>query len=290
MTDMDQDTPLLSCDELERRLADPSLRLYDVTVDMQIKPGGGYEIASGREKYADGHIPGAAFLDLLDDFSADNPPLVFTLPTAAAFARAAGAAGISAQSQVVLYNAGPTWWATRMWFMLREFGFDAACVLDGGLDAWRAADKPLETGVRSYPPASFPAGRRRKVFVDKADVKAAVDADSAALVNALSPAVFAGTAGTYMRPGRIPGSCNVYAMDLVDPASKRFLARNELRAKLGAAGLLTDKPVIAYCGGGISATTNAFALHLLGRDDVQIYDGSLSEWARDPAMPMETGD
>ncbi len=289
MTDIEQNSPLLSGDELARRLADPSLRVYDVTVDMRVAAGGGYEIVSGRTLYESGHIPGAAFLDLLNDFSAVNPPLMFTLPGAEAFARAAGAAGIGAGTQVVLYNAGPTWWATRMWFMLREFGFHAAYVLDGGLDAWRAAGKPLDTGTRSYAPASFPAGTRRQVFVGKDEVKAAVDADSAALVNALSPAVFAGTAGAYQRPGRIPRSCNVYALELIDPDSKRFLPRHQLRDKLGAAGLLAEKPVIAYCGGGISATTDAFALHLLGRDDVQIYDGSLSEWARDPALPMETG-
>ncbi|MCB1622942.1 MAG: sulfurtransferase, partial [Pseudomonadales bacterium] len=271
------DSALMSATQLQQRLEDPSLRLFDTTVDMRIKPEGGYQIASGRALYAAGHIPGAAFLDLFADFSADTPPLVFTLPDAAAFAQAAGAAGIGAGTTVVLYNAGPTWWATRMWFMLREFGFDHAHVLDGGLDGWRADGRPLETGQRAYPAAEFPAGRRRKVFVNKLDVKAAVDQRTSVLVNALSPEVFAGKAGSYQRPGRIPGSCNVFAINLLDPTTKRFLPQPELHAQLATAGLLADRPVIAYCGGGISATTDAFALHLLGRDDVQIYDGSLSE-------------
>ena len=175
-----------------------------------------------------------------------------------------------------------------MWFMLREFGFDNAYVLHGGLDAWRAASKPLQTGPQAFPAATFPSGRRRTVFVDKLAVKAAVDDGSATLVNALSPAVFAGKGGSYARPGRIPGSCNVYALELLAADTRRFLPQAELRAKLDAAGLLVGRPVIAYCGGGISATTDAFALHLPGREDVQIYDGSMSEWARDPAMPMAT--
>ncbi|MBK6598127.1 MAG: sulfurtransferase [Proteobacteria bacterium] len=280
---------LMTAEQLAARLEDPSLRLFDTTVDMRAKPGGGYEIVSGRSQYEAGHIPGAAFLDLLADFSADTPPLLFTLPSAQQFAAAAGAAGIGTGTTVVLYNAGPTWWATRMWFMLREFGFDDAFVLDGGLDGWRADGRPLESGAARYTTASFPAGPRRKVFVNKLDVKSAVDAGNHALLHALSPEVFSGKSpGSYARPGRIPGSCNVFAMHLLEPATKRFLPEAALREQLGQAGLLEGKPVIAYCGGGISATTDAFALHLLGREDVQIYDGSLSEWARDPAMPMET--
>jgi thiosulfate/3-mercaptopyruvate sulfurtransferase len=272
--------------ELQARLHEPQLRLFDTTVLMARKPEGGYEIKTGREAYSTAHIAGAAFLDLLHDFSAPDAPLNFTLPTAEQFAVAAGRAGIGADSAVVLYNSGPTWWATRMWFMLREFGFDRAAVLDGGLDRWRAEGRALSAELVHHQPAEFPLRSRRSVFIGKADVKRALDGRDAIVVNALAAEVHSGRVAPYARPGRIAGSCHLFALDLLD-SSQSFHSEPELRERLAAAGLLAGPPVIAYCGGGISATTTAFALHLIGRDDVQIYDGSLSEWSRDPAMPME---
>jgi thiosulfate/3-mercaptopyruvate sulfurtransferase len=76
---------------------------------------------------------------------------------------------------------------------------------------------------------------------------------------------------------------------LVDPATKRFVSPAEALAKFAAAGLERDKRVIAYCGGGISATMDLFLLHQLGFDDITLYDGSMGEWARDPSLPIETG-
>jgi thiosulfate/3-mercaptopyruvate sulfurtransferase len=108
------------------------------------------------------------------------------------------------------------------------------------------------------------------------------------LMHALAPAVFRGDVAPYGRPGRIPGSVNLPATELLDDA-RRFVDRATLTARFAAAGALGERPTIAYCGGGISATTNAFALLLLGRDDVQIYDASMNEWGPDPNLPMESG-
>jgi thiosulfate/3-mercaptopyruvate sulfurtransferase len=114
-------------------------------------------------------------------------------------------------------------------------------------------------------------------------------AGPACLLNALSPAVFRGEENRYGRAGRIPGSVNVYAHSLVDPQTHRLLARDALRERLDAAGCLGGERVVAYCGADISATLDAFALVMLGADDVAVYDGSMSEWVRDPALPLEQG-
>ena len=99
-----------------------------------------------------------------------------------------------------------------------------------------------------------------------------------------------GTGGVaYGRPGRIAGSVNVVARELVDPQTHAYLPADVLRAKFQAVGALDAKRVVTYCGGGIAASSDAFILTLLGRDDVAVYDASLSEWANDPAMPMERG-
>ena len=58
---------------------------------------------------------------------------------------------------------------------------------------------------------------------------------------------------------------------------------------MDAAGVRGSEPVIAYCGGGISATVDLFALWLTGRADARLYDGSLTEWSADPSLPLVTG-
>jgi thiosulfate/3-mercaptopyruvate sulfurtransferase len=281
------DFALMQPDELTLRLGDPSLRLFDTTVRMARTEDGRMAIESGASSYAERHIPGAAFLDLMGEFSAPHADLHFMLPSAERFAAAAGAAGIDASTHVVLYNSGPTWWSTRVWFMLREFGFDRAQVLDGGLDRWVSERRAVDCGIRKYAPTTFEIRARRQVFVGKTDVQAALTANDTTVVNALSADVHAGRSQAYARRGRIPGSCHLFALDLLDRATQSFLPIDELRRRLAAAGLLADLKVIAYCGGGISATTNAFALWLVGKRDVQIYDGSLSEWTRDPTLPLE---
>ncbi len=110
------------------------------------------------------------------------------------------------------------------------------------------------------------------------------------LVNALTPPVFRGEGpSSYSRPGRIPGSANAPWTELVDPGTSLFRPRAELERALGAAGALGPAPVIAYCGGGISATVDLFALSLLGRGADRLYDGSLNEWTRDDTLPVEVG-
>jgi thiosulfate/3-mercaptopyruvate sulfurtransferase len=110
------------------------------------------------------------------------------------------------------------------------------------------------------------------------------------VLNALTDEQHRGTGGVhYGRPGRIAGTGNVPARDLVDPHTHAYLPLEQLRAKFAAAGALDARRVVTYCGGGIAASSDAFVLALLGRDDVAVYDASLSEWAADPALPMETG-
>jgi thiosulfate/3-mercaptopyruvate sulfurtransferase len=279
---------LISPEELQLSLAEPALRLFDTTVLMRPVPTG-YEISSGRESWQQSHIPGAAFMDLLTDLADQTHRLRFMMPPEEQLVRVLSELGIDRSCRVVLYNAGPTWWATRAFFMLRAVGFDAVQVLDGGLDRWRLERRPLESGARSYVPARFTLGVRRAVFVDKTSVLAAMRTRDRHLMHALSPAVFSGEVVSYGRPGHIPGSVNLFATGLLDPATQAFLPREALRQHLAAVGVLDEKPTIAYCGGGISATTNAFALLLLGREDVQIYDASMTEWGPDPTLPMETG-
>jgi thiosulfate/3-mercaptopyruvate sulfurtransferase len=173
---------------------------------------------------------------------------------------------------------------------LRIFGFDEAAVLDGGWQKWHREGRPIETGpARPRPPTRFAVRRQRPLMVGKDDVLRAIGDGSTCTLNALSPEQHAGAGGNnYGRAGRIKGSVNLPAARLIDPASGAFLPAAELRRRFDAVGAL-DRPVITYCGGGIAASADAFALVLLGHSDVRLYDASMSEWAADPGLPMETG-
>jgi len=285
---------LISTDDLAARLGRPDLRVYDCTTYLEPPAPGSddpYTVVPGRQTFVAGHVPGADFLDLQGELSATDTRLKFTMPPAEHLARAFGRHGLGDDSRVVLYSIGTMMWATRVWWMLRALGFDGAAVLDGGFDRWQAEGRPIETGeAKGYPPATFTPRLRPGRFVDKSAVKAAIGDPGTVTVNALGPQFHQGLEPSrYGRPGRVPGSVNVPAATLVDPATKKFVSPADALARFSAAGIDRDRRVIAYCGGGISATIDLFLLHQLGFDDLTLYDGSMGEWAKDPSLPIETG-
>jgi len=282
---------LVGTDWLAAHLDDPAVRVLECTVYLHpADVPGGYRVESGRAKWAEGHIPHAGFADLYEDLSDRTSPLRFTMPSAAQFAEAMGRYGVGDGVRVVLYDRFVNMWAARIWWMLRAFGFDDAAVLDGGWRKWTHEGRPVATDDGARPPRRFTARSRPALIADKAGVLAALGEDRACVLNALTEEQHRGTGGVhYGRPGHITGSANVAARDLVDPKTHAYLPAETLRAKFAAAGALDARRVITYCGGGIAASSDAFVLTLLGRDDVAIYDASLSEWANDPSLPMETG-
>ena len=284
---------LISTVELAGILDRPDLRLFDCTTYLEPAPEGvnvPYLAVPGDKTFAAGHIPGADFLDLQGEFSDSDTALRFMMPDIAQLEAAFGRHGVSTNSRVVLYSIGTPMWATRFWWMLKSLGFDNAAVLDGCFDKWKAEEREIETGApKGYPKASFTAKPRPGFFVGKDEVLAAVADHSAVVVNALGPQFHKGLEPSrYGRPGRIPGSCNVSAATLLDPATRVFVLLADAEAKFATQGLRKDKRVIAYCGGGISATIDLFLLHRLGYDNLTLYDGSMGEWAKDAALPIET--
>jgi thiosulfate/3-mercaptopyruvate sulfurtransferase len=282
---------LVSTEWLADHLGDPDLRIFDVTVHLRPSASGGpYQIESGRADYQGGHLPGAGFLDLPRDLSDPSSPRAFTMPPVEQLARALGAAGVGQGSRVIAYSTTTPMWATRLWWMLRASGFDNAAVLDGGLAAWKAAGRLLETGEAHYPPAELMLAVRPELWASKAAVLAAVGDGAVCTINALSPSAHRGEgAANYGRKGHIASSRNVPYAALLRPDGT-WRDDTELRSLFEAVGALGRPRVICYCGGGISATMDALALTRLGHLAVAVYDGSLSEWSSDPAMPMEVGD
>jgi thiosulfate/3-mercaptopyruvate sulfurtransferase len=285
---------LISTAELAKILGQPNLRVFDCTTTLEYLPPGSevpYNVVPGWKTFEAAHIPGADFLDLQGEFSDSGTKLRFMMPDVKQLQTAFGRHGVGSDSFVVLYSIGTMMWATRFWWMLQSLGFDNVAVLDGGWDKWKAEGRAFESGpAKGYPPATFTAKPRAGYFVDKNDVLAAQGQRDTVVVNALNEQLHRGLEPSrYGRPGHIPGSCNVSAAMLVDPTTKAFVPLADAEQKFESQGFSRDKRVVAYCGGGISATIDLFMLRRLGYDKLTLYDGSMGEWATDESLPIETG-
>jgi thiosulfate/3-mercaptopyruvate sulfurtransferase len=267
---------------LSEHLEDPDLVVLDCTVEI----GPDYRSRSGRASYESGHIPTAGFADLTGDLRDRSSSLESALPTPEAFCAAMGALGAGDDSRVVLYDANMSVWAARVWWMLRWVGFDRAALLDGGLVGWELADLPLSTEPASHPARTLTPRLRPELVAHRDEVLAAIDDPAVHLIDTLPPEHFRGDFTLYPRPGHIPGAVNVSALSLFDEQG-RVRPDDELVELHGS-----DRSArhITYCGGGVAASANAFAMTRLGFTDVAVYMASLEEWTADPSLPLVTGD
>jgi len=281
---------LVETDWLEAHLDDPEVRVLECTTILRRGDDGRLHAASGRDTWAESHIPGSVFADLPGDLSDPDVQLRFMMPSSEQFTSAMSSYGVGEGTRVVLYDRAAGMWAARIWWMLRAFGFDHAAILNGGWTKWTAEGRAISDAAPEPRSAVFEANPRSDLIADQAEVLAATSDGATCILNALSDEQHRGEgASPYGRPGRIASSVNVPANSLVDPDTNVYLPLEELRAKFAAVGTDQADRVIAYCGGGIAASNDAFALTLLGYENVAIYDASLSEWAADESLPMEVG-
>lgn len=283
-------TPLVSTEWLLEHLADANLRIMDATVLLSppAGPGKGWTVESNRHVHDALHIPGSHHADLISEFSA--PVGRFPRPSAELFKSSIARLAIGPDTHVVIYDRASGVWAARLWWVMKSFGLEAS-VLDGGLFAWQAEERPTTSDVsRLEDVPHFAIRDQPELFADRDDVLAFVENGGACLVNALDAADFFAmeTAG-YARPGRIPGSLSIPASSLVDPRTGKFLPTPMLGERFAE---VTSRPgrKVLYCGGGVAACADALALTILGESDVAVYDASLEEWAADRSLPMEVGE
>jgi thiosulfate/3-mercaptopyruvate sulfurtransferase len=285
---------LVETDWLAEHLNDPDLRVLECSVFLRRDPASGRStVESGRAQWEQEHIPGSAFADLTSDLSKmDNPDFPFQLPAAEQFAQTMGRLGLGDDSRVVLYDRAGNAWAARVWWMLRTFGFDNAGVLNGGWTKWIAEGRPISADAPTYPAGHFTPRYRPELIANKDEVFAAIGAGDHCIINALSPANHSGEELTYNgKRGHIPSAVNVPSAGpagIVDPETMTYRPVVELRERFTAVGATDKERVLTYCGGGIAASSTAFALHLIGIDNVAVYDGSLSEWTKYDELPLVT--
>lgn len=288
MTYTHPDYLISTADLAETLKANPDgLQIFDATVNL-VPAAKGYKAVSGLEDYQKAHIPGSAFLDLIKDLSNTASSFGFTLPADNKLQAAYRAAGINNDSQIVLYSTGHMMWATRAWWMLHSSGHTNVAVLDGGFAKWNEEGRPVSDAPASFAEGDFAVKPDPARWADQTRVIEAINDAGTCTINALSPDVYTGEAAhSYGRKGHIENSKNVFYGDVLDKGC--FRSAEDLKALFSAKGVLDNPHIIAYCGGGISATIDALALTLIGHPDVAVYDGSMSEWASDESLPLVTG-
>jgi thiosulfate/3-mercaptopyruvate sulfurtransferase len=271
---------LISTEELAGRLDDPHLRIVDVRWTLG-QPG------AGREKYEQGHLPGAIFLDLDTDFSIRGGPGRHALPSPTDFTRRLADAGIGTDDFVVVYDDVGGWIAARLWWMLDNLGHSGVAVLDGGIPAWTGAGLPITTEVPRHPPARLELASEWTRIIDRDSLMARLGTVS--LLDARAAPRYRGEVEP-IDPvaGHIPTARNA-PTDGNLRADGRFLAADDLAARFRS--LRADGgqgEVVTSCGSGVSASHHALAMRVAGLPDPILYVGSWSDWST-AGYPVATG-
>ena len=274
--------PLVSTAWLAERLGDPGVRIVDATLPLVGQSG------HGRDSYVAGHIPGAVFFDInaIADPDTDLPHM---LPTPEAFAEAAGALGLAREATIVVYDAHGIYSAPRVWWTLRAMGYPNVFVLDGGLRAWRAEGRPIETAAATPTPVKVEPAFEQRLVTDLAGVTRVLASRAVQVVDARSAARFTAEAPeprASLRSGHMPGALNL-PFNLVVNEDGTLKSAADLAAAFAHIDL--GRPIVTTCGSGVTASVLALALAVLGRFDVAVYDGSWTEWGGRTDTAVVTG-
>jgi thiosulfate/3-mercaptopyruvate sulfurtransferase len=276
--------PLISALELHALSDLPELRVIDLRWYLQNK--------RGADEYANGHLPGAIFLDLVHDLSASAGPGRHPIPGPEQFAKTMARIGVTPKTHLVVYDDASGSIAARLWWICKLYGHKRVSILDGGLPAWLRAGFPLSTEVPLFAPTEYTINqpRLKRMVVDKWDVDLLRTKKKHLLFDARIPERYRGEVEPIdARPGHILGALN--APFTANLEEGKFKSAEELQAHYKALGVKKKSKVTVYCGSGVTACHNILALSLaFPEKKVTLYEGSWSDWAKDSDRPIATGD
>ena len=243
------------------------------------------------EAYRRAHIPGAVQLPvhfyIKEDDSAGSDHGTFVTPPAA-FEKLMSQLGVSANTTVVTYDDNNALVASRLWWVLKYYGHDNAKILNGGWHRWLTEKRPVTFHATKPAPATFEAKPRPELYAS-AEYLIENHADPACnVLDARTDGEWAGTNDRgNRRSGRVPNAKHLEWLNFVSKDdSRKFLPAGELQKLLDEAGIDRKNPTITYCQGGIRAAHAAFALDLMGYENVRVYDGSMRDWANRDDTPL----
>lgn len=280
-------TTLVDPEVLKNHLDDPDWVIVDCRFNLA-------DTEAGRRAYREGHVPGACYAHLDEDLSGPTGLSGgrHPLPDPNRFAHTLGRWGIDENTQVVVYDDVGGGMAARLWWLLRWLGHKAVAVLNGGLPAWQQAGLPLATEVPEPRSGTYPVHWLDTLaWVDSAYVLANLERQDRLLIDARAAPRYRGE----VEPndpvaGHVPGAVNLpWEVNLDE--QRRFQPAEVLKERFAA--VLGERPparVVHMCGSGVTACHNLLAMEVAGLEGSRLYAGSWSEWVRDPARPVTTGE
>jgi thiosulfate/3-mercaptopyruvate sulfurtransferase len=241
-------------------------------------------VARERADYDAGHIPGACFVPW-NELAVTREGIANELPPVESLQRLFERCGVSDDSRIVLYGDRLVLSATRAWFTLDYLGLSGkAALLDGGLEKWRAEQRPVTKEEPAARQGRFTPHIRPDALVgieqmrDLAWVAANVPSPDPLILDVRPPAEF--------RAGHIPGAVNFYwPQTLTSKEMPTLRPLAELQQMYQAIGVAPGRTLVTYCNSGVQASQTYFVLKLLGYD-VRLYDGSFSEWSQAKDAPV----
>jgi thiosulfate/3-mercaptopyruvate sulfurtransferase len=277
---------LVTTEELSRHLDDPQWLVFDTRHDLM-------DLDHGREFYAEGHVPGAFFLNLDDDLSAtkNGSNGRHPLPERNLFASRMSALGVTPATRIVVYDDAGGVYAARLWWMLRWIGVENVALLDGGYPRWLAERRSVSQEAPQARPAAFDwALQPAMPAVDTESVLKRLNDGQSLLVDARPSDRFRGEVEPFDPvAGHIPGAVNRYFRGNLGPDGA-FLQPDRLHSEFEA--LLQGREatdIVHLCGSGVTACHNLFAMELAGLPGSRLYAGSWSEWVADRSRPVAVG-
>ncbi|MGM7701322.1 sulfurtransferase [Pseudalkalibacillus sp. Hm43] len=229
----------------------------------------------GQEEYHDAHIPGAHYADLEKNLSGPvrDRGGRHPLPDLDQFVSFLESMGVDETKTVVAYDAQNTAMAARLWWMLKYLGHEKVYVLDGGFQAWEKKNYPLTEKLPDVEKTTFKPDIQEDMVADLDEVREATDKEDIVLIDARDEARYLGKSEPIdVKAGHIPGARNRFFMDNIEQGT--WKSTDQLKERFEA----EDKPVINYCGSGVTACVNVLALDEIGKKS-KLYVGSWSDWS-----------